>query len=157
MEESVYYPSSKTLIPLKEILDILPHRYPFLLVDKVISIDMENNTIVAQKNVTFNEEFFQGHFPDAPIMPGVLLLEALAQTGGILVHQKGFTNKSAVILNINHAKFRSPVKPGDILYLHAKGLYVSGKGGRISGKAMVGDKIAVEAEIAFALRDKNQI
>ncbi|MCH9634648.1 MAG: 3-hydroxyacyl-[acyl-carrier-protein] dehydratase FabZ [Chlamydiae bacterium] len=157
MDVSLNNPSTKTLIGIKEILDILPHRYPFLLVDKVVSIDLEKNIIVAQKNVTFNEEFFQGHFPGAPIMPGVLLLEALAQTGGILVHQKGFTNKSAVILNVNQAKFRSPVKPGDILLLHAEGLHVSARGGRIKGRAMIGDKVAVEAELGFALRDKNQI
>lgn len=157
MEGMLDYPNTETLISLKEILDILPHRYPFLLVDKVVSIDLENSTIIAQKNVTCNEEFFQGHFPGSPIMPGVLLLEALAQTGGILVHQKGFTDTSAVILNISNAKFRNPVKPGDILMLHAEGLYVSRKGGRIRGKAMVGNKIAVEVELAFALRDKNQI
>lgn len=157
MEETLNYPKTETLIGLKEILDILPHRYPFLLVDKVVAMDLVANTIVAQKNVTYNEEFFQGHFPGAPIMPGVLLLEALAQTGGILVHQKGFTDKSAVILNVNSAKFRNPVKPGDILMLHAEGLYISSKGGRIRGRAMVGDKIAVETELAFALRDKNQI
>jgi 3-hydroxyacyl-[acyl-carrier-protein] dehydratase len=157
MEGILDYSNAETLIGLKEILDILPHRYPFLLVDKVVAIDLEASTIVAQKNVTCNEEFFQGHFPGAPIMPGVLLLEALAQTGGILVHQKGFTNKSAVILNISNAKFRNPVKPGDVLMLHAEGLYVSSKGGRIKGRAMVGNKVAVEVELAFALRDKNQI
>lgn len=157
MEGTLDYSNAETLISLKEILDILPHRYPFLLVDKVVSINLEENTIIAQKNVTCNEEFFQGHFPDAPIMPGVLLLEALAQTGGILVHQKGFTDKSAVILNVSNAKFRNPVKPGDVLMLHAEGLYVSSKGGRIKGRAMVGNKIAVEVELAFALRDKNQI
>lgn len=157
MEVSLNHPATNTLITLKEILDILPHRYPFLLVDKVISIDLEKNLIVAQKNVTINEEFFQGHFPGAPIMPGVLLLEALAQTGGILVHQKGFKNKSAVILNVNQAKFRNPVKPGDVLLLHAEGLYVSSKGGRIRGKAMIGDKVAAAVELGFALRDKNQI
>lgn len=156
-DQGMGYPATETLLSLKEILDILPHRYPFLLVDKVVSINLETNTILAQKNVTFNEEFFQGHFPGAPIMPGVLMLEALAQTGGILVHQKGFTEKSAVILNVNNAKFRNPVKPGDILMLHAEGLYVSSKGGRIRGRAMVGDKIAAEVELAFALRDKNQI
>lgn len=157
MEETLSYPKMESPIGLKEILDILPHRYPFLLVDKVVSIDLEANTIIAQKNVTFNEQFFQGHFPDAPIMPGVLMLEALAQAGGILVHQKGFTDKSAVILNVSNAKFRNPVKPGDVLMIHAEGVYVSSKGGRIKGRAMVGDKIAVEAELAFALRDKNQI
>lgn len=157
MEETLSYPKMENPIGLKEILDILPHRYPFLLVDKVVAIDLEANTIIAQKNVTFNEEFFQGHFPGAPIMPGVLMLEALAQTGGILVHQKGFTDKSAVILNVSNAKFRNPVKPGDVLMIHAEGVYVSSKGGRIKGRAMVNGKIAVEAELAFALRDKNQI
>lgn len=157
MESQVNHPATPTLISLKEILEILPHRYPFLLVDKVVSIDLEKNTIIAQKNVTINEEFFQGHFPEAPIMPGVLLLEALAQTGGILVHQKGFTNKMAVILNVNQAKFRNPVKPGDVLMLHAEGLYVSSKGGRIRGKAMIGDKVAAAVELGFALRDKSQI
>lgn len=157
MEVALNNPATKTLISLKEILEILPHRYPFLMIDKVVSVDLEENLIVAQKNVTINEEFFQGHFPGAPIMPGVLMLEALAQAGGILVHQKGFTNKSAVILNVNQAKFRNPVKPGDILTIYAKAGHVSSRGGRITGKAMIGDKVAVEAELGFALRDKNQI
>lgn len=157
MEETLSYPKMENPIGLKEILDILPHRYPFLLVDKVVAMDLEANTIIVQKNVTFNEEFFQGHFPGAPIMPGVLMLEALAQAGGILVHQKGYTDKSAVILNVSNAKFRNPVKPGDVLMIHAEGVYVSSKGGRIKGRAMVNGKIAVEAELAFALRDKNQI
>ena len=81
------------VLDIKEILKILPHRYPFLLVDKIVSIDLEANTIVGQKNVTMNEQFFQGHFPDAPIMPGVLILEALAQTGGILIHVNALYNK----------------------------------------------------------------
>ncbi len=157
MEETLSNPKMESPIGLKEILDILPHRYPFLLVDKVVSIDLEANTIIVQKNATFNEQFFQGHFPNAPIMPGVLMLEALAQAGGILVHQKGFTDKSAVILNVSNAKFRNPVKPGDVLMIHAEGVYISSKGGRIKGRIMIGDKIAVEAELAFALRDKNQI
>ncbi len=157
MEATLSAPKVETLIGIKEILDILPHRYPFLLVDKVISINLEENTIIAQKNVTFNEDFFQGHFPNAPIMPGVLLIEALAQTGGILVHQKGFTDKSAVILSVANAKFRNPVKPGDVLMLHVEALHVTGKGGRIRGRAMIDDKVALETELAFALRDKNQI
>ena len=77
-------------INIKEILKRLPHRYPFLLVDKILSIDLDNNKIVGLKSVSINEEFFQGHFPGEPIMPGVLILEALAQTGGILMFEKGF-------------------------------------------------------------------
>jgi len=78
----------------KEIEKILPHRYPFLLVDRILHINLEENEIIGLKNVTVNEPFFQGHFPGAPIMPGVLILEALAQTGGVLVHQKGYVKKS---------------------------------------------------------------
>jgi 3-hydroxyacyl-[acyl-carrier-protein] dehydratase len=145
------------VLDIKEILKILPHRYPFLLVDKIISIDLEANTIVGQKNVTMNEQFFQGHFPDAPIMPGVLILEALAQTGGILIHQKGYADGIAVFLNVSQAKFRNPVKPGDILYLHVEGLHFSSRAGKVKAIARVNDKIAAEAEIAFALVSKSQI
>ncbi|HSX38508.1 MAG TPA: 3-hydroxyacyl-ACP dehydratase FabZ [Chlamydiales bacterium] len=141
----------------KEIEQILPHRYPFLLVDRIIHINLEDAEIIGIKNVTVNEPFFQGHFPGIPIMPGVLLLEALAQTGGILVHQKGYVKKIAVLLNISNAKFRKPVLPGDCLHLHAKGLHISSTGGKISAKAMIGEQLAVEAEISFALVDREQL
>jgi|ERR1700722_2846687 len=146
-----------SLFDIKKISEILPHRYPFLLVDKIVEMDLEKPSIVGQKNVTINEAFFQGHFPDAPIMPGVLILEALAQTGGILVHSKGFTDKIALFLSVYNAKFRNPVKPGDILFLYAEGTVFSSKGGRVKTKAMVGSKIAVEAELGFALVKKEQI
>ncbi|MFI5334347.1 MAG: 3-hydroxyacyl-ACP dehydratase FabZ [Chlamydiales bacterium] len=142
---------------VKKILAILPHRYPFLLVDKIVSLNLEENSIVGQKNVTVNEQFFQGHFPGVPIMPGVLILEALAQTGGILVHQKGHVDKIAVLLSINSVKFRKPVIPGDVLMLHAQAMHISGKGGRVVGKAVVNDHVAVEAEIGFALVYKEQL
>ncbi len=158
MEAVINHDSAKkSLLDIKEILNILPHRYPFLLVDKVISIDLENKTIIAQKNVTFNEDFFQGHFPGAPIMPGVLLLEALAQTAGILVHQAGYGGKSAVILNINNAKFRNPVRPGDVLHMHVTGLHISSRAGRVKGQVITNARLAMEAELAFALVDKDQI
>lgn len=147
----------KPVFDIKEITRILPHRYPFLLVDRVLEIDLEQGLIIAQKNVTFNEGFFQGHFPESPIMPGVLVLEALAQAGGILVHQKGYGDKTAVLLNVNNAKFRNPVKPGDILILKAQGLHFSSKGGRVKATALVQGKIAGEAEIGFALIDKSQV
>ena len=142
---------------IKEIKEILPHRYPFLLVDRVISLDLENNQIVATKCVTVNEEFFQGHFPKAPIMPGVLILEALAQAGGILIHQKGYQEKTAVLLSVKNAKFRYPAHPGDTIYLHAEGMHLSAKGGKVSAKAMINDRTAVEAEIGFALTSFEQI
>lgn len=145
------------LFDIKKIREILPHRYPFLLVDKIVEIDLEKPSITGQKNVTINEAFFQGHFPEAPIMPGVLILEALAQTGGILVYEKGFTDKIALFLSVNQAKFRNPVKPGDVLLLYAEGTVFSSKGGRVKTKAMVGSKVAVEAELGFALVKKEQI
>jgi 3-hydroxyacyl-[acyl-carrier-protein] dehydratase len=153
-EENFQYP---TILSAKQVENILPHRYPFLLVDRVIHIDLETNEIIGLKNVTVNEPFFQGHFPGAPIMPGVLILEALAQTGGILVHQKGYDKKIAVLLNIANAKFRKPVTPGDTLLLHAKGLHISGNGGKIQAKAMMGAHVAVEAELSFALIGKEKL
>ena len=141
----------------KEIEKILPHRYPFLLVDRILEMNLEENEILGLKNVTVNEPFFQGHFPDVPIMPGVLILEALAQTGGVLVHQKGYVKKIAVLLNVTGAKFRKPVLPGDSLLLHAKGIHVSGNGGKIKARAMIGQVLAVEAELSFALVDKDQL
>lgn len=141
----------------KEITKILPHRYPFLLVDRIVYLNVEENVIIGQKNVTVNEQFFVGHFPGVPIMPGVLILEALAQTGGILIHQKGHTEQIALLLTINNAKFRRPAVPGDVLMLHATGMHVSAKGGRILAKATVNDQVAVEAEIGFALVDRDQL
>jgi 3-hydroxyacyl-[acyl-carrier-protein] dehydratase len=149
--------SHPVILDVKEISKILPHRYPFLLVDKIIHLNLEEAVIIGLKNVTVNEQFFQGHFPGVPIMPGVLVLEALAQTGGILVHQKGYNEKTAVLLNVNNAKFRRPVVPGDVLILHASALHLSSKGGRFQVKAMVNDQLAVEAEIGFALVDKDQL
>ena len=145
------------LLTVKDIQNILPHRYPFLLVDKIIHINLQENEIIGVKNVTVNEPFFQGHFPGIPIMPGVLILEALAQTGGVLVHQKGHVKKIAVLLNIANAKFRKAVFPGAVLHLHAKGVHISATGGKISAKAMLGDQIATEAELSFALIDKEKL
>lgn len=145
------------MLDIKQIVKILPHRYPFLLVDRILSYDLDKGIIVGQKNATINEAFFQGHFPDAPIMPGVLILEALAQVGGVLVHLKGYSDKIAVLLNVNNAKFRNPVKPGDVINLRCEGIHFSSKGGRVKAVASVQDKVAVEAEIGFALVDKTQI
>ncbi|MEN9344336.1 MAG: (3R)-hydroxymyristoyl-[acyl-carrier-protein] dehydratase [Chlamydiota bacterium] len=149
--------NTSVVVNVKEILDILPHRYPFLLVDRIVYLNLDENVIIGQKNVTVNEQFFQGHFPGVPIMPGVLILEALAQAGGVLVHKKCHSKKIAVLLNIANAKFRKPVVPGDVLMLHATGLYISHKGGRVMAKAIVNDQVAVEAEIGFALVDKEQL
>lgn len=157
MDLQIKVEKPKTVLGVKEILEILPHRYPFLLVDKVLDIDLEEPSITAQKNVSMNEEFFQGHFPNAPIMPGVLILEALAQAGGILVHKKGMQDKIAVFLSINNAKFRNPVHPGDVLELFVKGIHFSSKGGRVEARATIENKLAVQAEIGFAFVEKNNI
>ncbi len=145
------------IFDIKKISKILPHRYPFLLIDKIIEMDLVGNKITAIKNVTMNEQFFQGHFPGVPIMPGVLILEALAQAGGILVDQKTKNSKIALLLNVNNAKFRRPVVPGDVLVLQAEGLHFSSKGGKILGKALVEGQIAAQAEIGFALVEKEQL
>lgn len=146
-----------SVFDVKEIQKILPHRYPFLLVDRIITLNLEENIIIGQKNVTVNEQFFEGHFPGIPIMPGVLILEALAQTGGILVHQKGHQEKIALLMSVNNAKFRRPVVPGDVLMLHATALHISSKGGKIQAKALVNDHLAAEAEIGFALISREQL
>jgi 3-hydroxyacyl-[acyl-carrier-protein] dehydratase len=148
---------SKTVLDAKQIAKILPHKYPFLLVDKIVFLDLENNVIIGQKNVTYNEHFFVGHFPEVPIMPGVLILEALAQTGGILVHQKLQTNKIAVLLTVNNAKFRKPVIPGDILTLKISCQHVGSKGGKVAAEAFVDEEKVAEAEIVFALVDPKQL
>jgi 3-hydroxyacyl-[acyl-carrier-protein] dehydratase len=149
--------TANSVFDIQKISTILPHRYPFLLVDRIVELDLEKQFIQGIKNVTMNEQFFQGHFPGVPIMPGVLILEALAQTGGILVHQASGTPKTALLLNVNNAKFRKPVVPGDVLILQATGIHFSSKGGKIEAKALVGDKIAAQAEIGFALIDKEQL
>ncbi len=142
---------------IKDILKILPHRYPFLLVDKIVALNAEQAHIIGQKNLTINEIFFQGHFPEAPIMPGVLILEALAQVGGILLHLRSGREKIAVLLSVNNAKFRHPVYPGDVLLLECQGVHFSSKGSKVQATALVKDKVVAEAEIMLALVDKRQI
>ena len=149
--------SERVILGIKEISRILPHRYPFLLLDRIVELDLENNSIIGLKCVTVNEPFFNGHFPEAPIMPGVLILEALAQAGGILIHKKGYKEKLAVLLSVNHAKFRNPVHPGDNLYLHAQALHLGSRGGKMDAKALVNGKMVAQAEVGFALTDTENI
>ena len=139
---------NKKLLNIKEILRILPHRYPFLLVDRVIKIE-EGRSITAIKNVTYNEPFFQGHFPELKVMPGVLLIEAMAQAGGILLyHSISNPEKKIVFLSkVDKAKFRKTVVPGDQLWLEVKLLKLKNKICQIQARAMVGDEVVAEAEI----------
>ena len=133
---------------INEIKEILPHRYPFLLIDKVIS--MEGNKIVALKNVTVNENYFQGHFPAEAVMPGVLIIEALAQTGAVAILSKNeFKGKIAYFAGIDKAKFRRKVIPGDILRLEVEITKLRGRAGIGYGIAYVDDKKVCEGELTF--------
>ena len=133
---------------IKEIMDIIPHRYPFLLIDKVIKI--EENKITAIKNVTANEYFFQGHFPTEPVMPGVLIIESLAQAGAVaLLSKDEFKGKIAYFAGINNAKFRRKVVPGDTLRLEVELTKIRGKAGVGYGIAYVEDKKVCEGELTF--------
>lgn len=148
------------VIKIRELLNLLPHRYPFLLVDRVLSYDLEKRSIVAQKNVTMNEPYFVGHFPRVPIMPGVLILESLAQAAGVLlglIIDNDRDKKIALFLGIQKAKFRQPVVPGDVLTLHAEFTLITAKGGKALARACVGSQIAAEGELSFVLVDEESI
>ncbi|WP_195987847.1 3-hydroxyacyl-ACP dehydratase FabZ [Clostridium sp. D53t1_180928_C8] len=133
---------------IKEIMNIIPHRYPFLLIDKVIKI--EENKITAIKNVTANEHYFQGHFPTEPVMPGVLIIESLAQAGAVaLLSKDEFKGKIAYFAGINNAKFRRKVVPGDTLRLEVELTKIRGKAGVGYGIAYVDDKKVCEGELTF--------
>ncbi len=131
-----------------EILNILPHRYPFLLVDRILEFEA-GRKIVGLKNVTINEPFFQGHFPNHPIMPGVLIIESMAQVGGVLAVKSGEGNQGQLVffIGIDRAKFRKPVYPGDQLRIEVTVLQGRPPYWRLQGAAYVGDKLAAEAEL----------
>ncbi|MGB9603039.1 MAG: bifunctional UDP-3-O-[3-hydroxymyristoyl] N-acetylglucosamine deacetylase/3-hydroxyacyl-ACP dehydratase [Verrucomicrobiia bacterium] len=136
-----------------QVMNILPHRYPFLMIDKVVQI--KGNTIRAIKNVTINEPFFQGHFPNHPIMPGVLQLEAIAQVAGILMlRQAEYAGKIAYFMSAENVKWRKPVRPGDTLVIDIELLKVRGKIGRAKGTCSVDGEIVSEAEVTFMLIDR---
>jgi beta-hydroxyacyl-ACP dehydratase FabZ len=137
---------------IKQIMDLLPHRYPFLLVDRILEME-ENKRIVGIKNVSMNEPFFQGHFPGSPIMPGVLIIEAMAQTWGILVlsstHDKA-GSKNVLFLGIDKARFRKPVYPGDQLRFELQALHLKWK---FKGEAFVEGQLVAEAELMATISD----
>jgi len=141
------------MIDIKEVLASLPHRYPFLMVDKVIEIE-PGFKAVGIKNVTINEPFFQGHFPNNPVMPGVLIVEALAQVAGILAYQAGTQGKTVYFLSIEKVKFRKVVLPGDQLRLEVSVMHRRGNVWKFSGNAYVEDKLTSEAEFTAMLSDK---
>ena len=136
-----------------EIQNILPHRYPFLLVDRVIEIE-PNKKAVGLKNVTFNEPFFQGHFPNNPIMPGVLVVEAMAQVSGILAMYNGPKGSSVYFMSIDKAKFRKPVVPGDQLRFEVSVLQQRKNVWKFGGKTFVDGKVVAEAEFKAMILEK---
>jgi len=146
------------VLNIEDILRFLPHRYPFLLVDRVLSIEPKRS-IVALKNVTYNEEFFQGHFPELRIMPGVLLVEAIAQAGGILLfHSLPDPEKKFVLFSkIENMKFRKPVVPGDQIRLECELLKFRGRFFWLRGTAAVDGEIVVEGEMMASLLNREDL
>lgn len=137
---------------IKEIQNIIPHRAPFLLIDKITELDIENGKAVGYKAVTFNEPFFAGHFPQEPVMPGVLIIEALAQTGAVAVlSMEQFKGKIAFFAGIENAKFRQKVVPGDLLRLEVEMTTIKRNIGKAKAKAYVEDKLACQCELMFAI------
>ena len=141
-------------LTIEEIRDILPHRYPFLLVDRID--ELEADRIVGIKNVTINEPFFTGHFPDYPVMPGVLIIEAMAQVAGVLVLSQIPDRKSKLVLlaGVDGAKFRKPVRPGDQLRIEMKLLKRKAALAKMSGTATVDGVLVAEAEMFCVLADR---
>ena len=141
---------------IQEILGFLPHRYPFLLIDRIIEFE-PHKRLVAIKNVTINEPFFQGHFPGYPIMPGVLVVEAMAQAGGIIMMHElpDRDEKLVVFTGIERAKFRQQVTPGDQLRIEVNVLAFRTRAGRIEGKAYVDGKLACEATLTCQVVPRN--
>ena len=147
-----------TNVGIEKILQSLPHRYPFLLVDKIVEIEF-NKKIVAIKNVTFNEPHFMGHFPDYPIMPGVVIIEAMAQAGALMVTcAPGFEAEEKLVyfMSIDGAKFRKPVVPGDVLELHVEVVQNRGNVWKLDAVAIVDGQKVSEAQLSAMIIDKEK-
>ena len=150
--------NNRELTDIEEILKFLPHRYPFLLVDRVLELE-KGKYIHAIKNVTYNEPFFQGHFPERKIMPGVLVVEALAQAGGILLYHSIPEPETRFVFlsKIDNAKFRKPVVPGDQLKLRAEIIKLKSKFCHVKGTASVDNEVVVEGSILASLFNKKDV
>jgi len=147
--------AAKITLDINDIQRLLPHRFPFLLIDRIVELERKKR-IVAIKNVTINEPFFAGHFPGAPVMPGVLIVEAMAQAGGVLLFTEVEDRETKLVLftGIEKAKFRRPVVPGDQLRIEVDVRVWRGNAGRMEGTAYVGDKRAAEALVSCRLVDR---
>jgi 3-hydroxyacyl-[acyl-carrier-protein] dehydratase len=141
------------MMNVNDIMKKLPHRYPFLLVDRIIAME-PNVSITGIKNITINEPFFQGHFPGQPIMPGVLIIEAMAQVGGVLAFSTATDAKSVFFMSIEKAKFRKPVVPGDQLKMELRVTHQRGNVWKLSGVAKVDDKVVAEADFTAMLTNQ---
>ena len=140
---------------IMDIMSFLPHRYPFLLVDRIVEIE-DDKRIVGLKNVTINEPFFQGHFPGAPVMPGVLIIECMAQVAGVMIYRNmpDKDRKLIYFTSIENAKFRRPVLPGDQLRIEMQLLNRRTNFGKMNGQATVDGKLVAEAIVTFAITDR---
>jgi 3-hydroxyacyl-[acyl-carrier-protein] dehydratase len=149
---------SSTNLDIIDIMKMIPHRYPFLLIDKIISINQGIGAI-ALKNVTINENFFVGHFPGKPIMPGVLIIEAMAQAAAVFLideNKYDMSNQLIYFTSIDNAKFRHPVVPGDALHLHVEIVHARSTVWKMEGRAIVGDKVVAESTFsAMLVENKN--
>ncbi len=147
--------AAKAVYGINDILKFLPHRYPFLLVDRILELEQDQR-IVGLKNVTINEEFFQGHFPGAPVMPGVLIIESMAQVAGVLIFRNlpDKDKKLIYFTGIENAKFRRPVVPGDQLHVEMVLLNRRNNFGKMQGRATVDGKLVAEATVLFAVVEK---
>ena len=146
---------SQPMMDIQQILDFLPHRYPMLLVDRILEVE-EGERIVGLKNVTINEPFFNGHFPGHPIMPGVLIVEGMAQTGGLLMMNEVSDASSKVVyfMSMNDVKFRRPVHPGDQLLFEVEMLQFRGRVCRIRGVGTVAGQVVAEATLMAQVMDR---
>ena len=146
----------REVLDIRKILAILPHRYPFLLVDRIVSME-EGRRVVGIKNVTFNEPFFQGHFPGNPVMPGVLIVEAMAQVGAVLL-LRGVPDRERKLVyfaGIDRARFRRPVTPGDQVRFEVEVLKLRSRSARLRGEAFVDGGLVAEAELFSSMVDRD--
>lgn len=155
MTDPIQASEPQSVYGITEIMGLLPHRYPFLLVDRILEIEPDKR-IVGLKNVTINEQFFQGHFPGAPVMPGVLIIESMAQVGGVLIYRDlpDRDKKLIYFTGIENARFRRPVIPGDQLRIEMESLGRRNNFGKMQGHATVEGKLVAEAVVLFAIVER---